>query len=75
MLMTAASFTIALDAVRDSLVESSAAGPGTVCAESSCGCKMPNAPHDDLVAPPDFLELRKGEVCRFLLGTPVDRVV
>jgi hypothetical protein len=30
MLMTAASFTIALDAVRDSLVESSAAGPGTL---------------------------------------------
>jgi hypothetical protein len=41
MLRTAASFTMALDAVGDPRVESSAAGPATLCAERSCGCKMP----------------------------------
>src|SRR5215207_9053608 len=86
MLRTAASVTMALDAVGDPRrVESSAAGPATLCAESTCGCKMPTAPHDDLVAPPDFRELhtkRKsnsrefdaGEVPRIsLLGTSVHK--
>src|SRR5215208_725035 len=56
MLRTAASFTMALEAVGDPRVESSGAGLATLCAESSCGCKMPTAPHDDLVALPDFRE-------------------
>jgi hypothetical protein len=62
MLMTAASFTMSLDAVGDSRLESSAAEPATLCVESACGCKMPTAPHDDLVAPPDFRELRQHEI-------------
>src|ERR671910_2880861 len=74
MLRIPASFTMSLDAVGDPRVESSATGPATLCAESSCGCKMPSAPHDDLISPPDFLELRQHEVRRIHLSrTSVDK--
>ncbi len=82
MLKTAASFTMSLDAVGDSLVDSSAAGPATLCAESSCGCKMPTArymtisllhPTSENSVQANFRELDTGDVRRISLPKPSEK--